>query len=644
MKKKIIMIGDDGMIPELLLKFKEKLPNLSRLMKNGVFAPAMPSPPVDTPTNWTTIATGAWTKTHGIRGFAVPVKGKPLDVQAETFNSFLCNAEYFWEAAERQGKKSILLSYPTAWPFRTKKSIIVGGDGPFISNQWCFSSPQYYYASRTKNFKNATRIYLRKAQGWANLPSLKSPALETYLPLTGGVKMAWTKDGWKILGKEQKGDLYYCVLLLDRKGNGYDEVVVSKKKDYQAQITCLKEGEWSDWIAEEVPRKGKGNFKIKIDKLLKDGKELGIFRTAIDKTEGWCYPKSVGGKLTKNIGPFHQGLELNPFEGLVSGWGSFKLLTEAIKMQCAWMGRAAAYLTANYDWDILFMQVHVQDAINHRILSCLHPQSEYYKKNDAKKYWQELLATHRLTDELVGKVIRNCADKNTIVAFISDHGAIPVYRQIFLEGEFIKRGLIRFRKEKGKLAVDWRNTKVWNDGYNCWVNLRSRQPEGAVAPKDYEKVRDEIISILLNLRDPVTKECPVAFAARREDTSMFGISGERVGDVVYFMKPGYWNLRLYEVVGNSWEKTVSYLKKNSIYGPAKGKMPARLGSHEFLPGAQLHGFSNKATFILSGPGVPKGKRIDAINLVDVVPTLAHLIGISPPRQSEGVNIISRYLQ
>ena len=110
-KKKVIILGDDGMIPEVVWKLKKHLPNINRLIKKGVFAPTLPSPPVDTPTNWTTIATGAWTKTHKIRGFSIRVPGKNLDQLIGTFNNkSLCKAEYLWECAERQGKISILLS------------------------------------------------------------------------------------------------------------------------------------------------------------------------------------------------------------------------------------------------------------------------------------------------------------------------------------------------------------------------------------------------------------------------------------------------------------------------------------------------------------------------------------------------------
>jgi arylsulfatase A-like enzyme len=38
---------------------------------------------------------------------------------------------------------------------------------------------------------------------------------------------------------------------------------------------------------------------------------------------------------------------------------------------------------------------------------------------------------------------------------------------------------------------------------------------------------------------------------------------------------------------------------------------------------------------LSGKGVVEGKRAARVNLVDVAPTLSHVLGIHPPNDAEG---------
>ena len=74
-RKKLLLIGIDQAIPFLINKFikQESIPNIARLCENGVQAEAYSCAPCDTPTNWTTITTGANTGTHGITDFDVPI-------------------------------------------------------------------------------------------------------------------------------------------------------------------------------------------------------------------------------------------------------------------------------------------------------------------------------------------------------------------------------------------------------------------------------------------------------------------------------------------------------------------------------------------------------------------------------------------
>jgi len=115
-----------------------------------------------------------------------------------------------------------------------------------------------------------------------------------------------------------------------------------------------------------------------------------------------------------------------------------------------------------------------------------------------------------------------------------------------------------------------------------------------------------LIRFLYSLNDPITGECPVSVAVRREDAKMFGLAGENVGDIVFFMKEGYWNIRLGELIKNfTWDKAAKYVKNHSMYGPKRNETPVRVGSHEFIPGANIDGFSNRGTFIISGPDIEK---------------------------------------
>ena len=57
--------------------------------------------------------------------------------------------------------------------------------------------------------------------------------------------------------------------------------------------------------------------------------------------------------------------------------------------------------------------------------------------------------------------------------------------------------------------------------------------------------------------------------------------------------------------------------------------------HWHLPVPSLPYASTRGVCMFVGAGVARNKRIDRVNLVDVAPTLAHILGIEPPAQCEG---------
>jgi predicted AlkP superfamily phosphohydrolase/phosphomutase len=194
---------------------------------------------------------------------------------------------------------------------------------------------------------------------------------------------------------------------------------------------------------------------------------------------------------------------------------------------------------------------------------------------------------------------------------------------------------IKIDKETGYSKIDWSRTKAYiRPGFPMeyiWVNLKGRDPQGIVDPgQDYDDVVDQIISLLYGLKDPETGRCPFALALRKEDAKMLGHWGERASDILYFYKPGY-----------TGDPGPVPLPEKMRYTEEEKKMmissrPGRGNHSGFLPTAKLGGCSNEAVFVISGPGVKKGYlRTEPICLVDVAPTLAYLLDIPAPAQSEG---------
>ena len=195
--KKLIVIGVDGAIPEFVTKFLDEgvLPNISKLVKNGVFSELIPASYADTPTNWTTIATGAWPGTHGINSFGFHIQGEPFDkvynmgnnlfpitanVNTEHFMNRLCKAEYIWQAAEKAGKRVILVNFPGGWPTNTKHGLVVDGTGPHSSPVCRMSNEERFCTNSEKDLSDqANTLIVQEARGWKNLPYSSLSFLES---------------------------------------------------------------------------------------------------------------------------------------------------------------------------------------------------------------------------------------------------------------------------------------------------------------------------------------------------------------------------------------------------------------------------------------------------------------------------------
>ena len=177
--RKAMIIGLDGAFPRIVRRMmaEGKLPTMKRLTRRGTFAEhCLPPFPTITPPNWTSIATGAMPGTHGITDFCVHVPGDPLDKIHNGFDAREVTAEQIWRAADRAGKRCIVLNYPTSAPDRLKYGVRVGGNnlnagyttGPQVSN---FMGCDDKVAQRTftpQRFTHAMKI--GPARGWMNLP------------------------------------------------------------------------------------------------------------------------------------------------------------------------------------------------------------------------------------------------------------------------------------------------------------------------------------------------------------------------------------------------------------------------------------------------------------------------------------------
>jgi len=662
--KRLMILGFDGAMPEHLEKFVSEgvMPNVARLMKNGTYSRALPVPPVDTPTNWVTIVTGAWPGTHGITSFTVHFPGEPLDVGRTTVgldSTKLCKAEFLWDSAEKAGKKCLILNYLCSWPPTFKRGMLVGGPSPSgCATEWN-KGTAVFFTTETPNPKRRDifqfHISLKEAEGWKNIPESFSPPLESKIPgnFTGGKPEVEPWQGWQRFKRRhaqlQEGknepiwDPTYYLLLIDSNKKGYDKVFICREKDAEKAVAILMVDEWSDWVYDTVMSDGERvevGFKFRLNELSPDGEKFELFRTILYKTDGWAYPPHLAREIVKNVGVYAGGFEAyigysRPLRA--ENPKLLKIYFECVSQQLNYLVDVARFLKDKCGWDVLITQVHLQDTLCHQLgFDGIDPSAPGYNLRKAEFYWEIIRKQYKLMDEQVGRYVNECGDKDTITVVISDHAAIPVRKTVSINKILQEAGLLSVKiDKKTKLPmIDWSKTKAYKrPGFPheyIWVNLKGRDPQGIVnLGKEYEDVVDHIISLLYGLKDPETGICPIALALKKEDAKVLGHYGERVADVLYFFKPGYTDSPSIEPLPKV-RFTEQEMRMLISSRPGRGNHAG------FLPTAKLGGCSNQAIFIISGPEIKKNyKRSEPIWLLDVAPTLAYLLDIPTPAQSEG---------
>jgi predicted AlkP superfamily phosphohydrolase/phosphomutase len=596
--RKAMVIGLDAPIPARVLKYvaEGKLPNLERLIAHGVWADNCMVPfPTITPPNWTAIATGAWTGTHGITGFSSYLPGDPLNVAHPAFTSEECQAEHVWTAAERAGKQSIVINYPTSWPPKLERGYQIGGAGIGV-NEWRQrgEGPPTKFALCaeqafcTQDYPLARQIELVPAVDWHHQPEGVN-TLEAELPL-------------QYRNAERMALRTWYLLLQNSRGQGYDRIYLSLSKDVAEAFAVLELGQWSPVVVQAFETEAgsrQGAFRCKLVELSPDAGEFRLYVTQICPLDGWSYPAALAGEISSGNGlPGSMGESI----AYKLGWIDLGTYVELLEIGDTWLSDAAAYLVSNKDWSLFFMHLHTMDRFHHDLATQMDPLTAE-DAGSVSRYQEAELHCYQVQDRVIGRLVE-LAGEDTLVVVTSDHGAKASGYAVDVGGILADAGLTVYQEpQAGRRTVDWSKTRALAQrACYIYVNLKGRDPDGIVEPgQEYEAVRDQVIAALYDYTDPVTGKKPFSLVLRREDARVLGLHGERIGDIVF-------------ALGNEW-------------GGQHGNV---------LPTAQFGLGEVKGLLLMAGPGVKHGVRLErTVWSTDVVPTICYLTELPVPKDAEG---------
>jgi hypothetical protein len=370
MPRKAIVVGLDCLSPKLTLKFAKEglIPNIKKLMDAGVFSKALPCFPAWTPTNWTTIATGAYPGTHGVFMWGTHVPGDPIerDERRWAMSSSICTAEYVWESAAKVGRKTLLF-YFVGYPQTTDKAVHV---------DWLLSPGTYFFeicsSACYTNIGVGEKVELKPSSGWGNPPADTQP-------LEGHVQVAPKDQG--------QGPGYH--LLVTGEGGEYDRVILSKEKDLQGSVE-LRVGQWSDWLYEEFQLEAgtvTGSVRFKLVELSPDAQRLRLYRSQVYPLEEFTVPKELAKTLVDRFGPY---INEDVAHAYTKGLVDWQTVEEELDYQIRWIGEASAYLMEETGTTLFFNHWHLLDTLKHHCLGLLDPAGAMYDPSKAEAAWDEM--------------------------------------------------------------------------------------------------------------------------------------------------------------------------------------------------------------------------------------------------------------
>lgn len=271
----------------------------------------------------------------------------------------------------------------------------------------------------------------------------------------------------------------------------------------------------------------------------------------------------------------------------------------------------AKHLLRTRPWEFFMMVEMGVDRIHHGFWSYMDPTHRRYEPGNPFEH--AIRDYYSYVDREVGEVL-GLLPEGTVVLVVSDHGAKKLDGGICINEWLIGEGYLTVKSYPDRITpierveIDWSKTRAWGDGGyygRLFLNVRGREPQGTIEPRDYEKVRTELIEKIKALQDPDGRN--LGSRAYRPEELYREVRGVPPDLIVYF--------------GDLSWRSVGSLGFRSSYTFENDTGPDE-ANHDW-----------RGIFLMNATGreqggLPLGRR-DQLTLYDVGPTVLAYFGLEP---------------
>jgi predicted AlkP superfamily phosphohydrolase/phosphomutase len=309
--------------------------------------------------------------------------------------------------------------------------------------------------------------------------------------------------------------------------------------------------------------------------------------------------------------------------------------------------RYALRLMQDQPWDFMMVHFLALDLLQHALWRHMDPSHPGHDPQSAARYGDAILHGYQKIDQTVGQLLEQAGDDTTVV-LMSDHGFGPLHGMVNLNVLLLQAGLLYLKRDpvtqlkyvlfrlgltpsavyawlarlglqnitvrvskraRNKVMdrflsfadVDWSRTVAYSIGHvgQVYINLNGRQPRGIVRPEEYEAVRQRVVEVLGTLKNPTTGEPLMSQILTREQVCE-GPYCEHGPDLHLVMDD-------YRYIACPLFATNNRIVTNQIRGDS--------GCHR-----------SNGIFLARGPVLKRGALIRGAGIVDLAPTILHLMG------------------
>ena len=489
------------------------------------------------------------------------------------------------------------------------------------------------------------------ATGWTGVPTSYSPAQEMRLRVLD-------------FGVDKYGLNAYLYDSTNDGRTNYDRVFFSRTKDGADKVADLRQGQLADV---KVAVQGgaldglTAGFLLKVERLSPDLSQVRLFHTSVARANAswptWPGASGFTGDFAEYVAQRFPSSTSADFAVLEAGIVSEETYVE---QGLYWEKSArplATYILDTYKPDLALVGYPVTDEFQHQFLGLVSKRLPNGQRNpayddvqvdgtpDGRVAQREsfIRRAYQGADSMLSLVQRKLRHETTFVS--SDHGFAPQFAAVDASKVLVDLGLLSKPQTSncrpatgetiGKAKACWAGGTV-----QIYLNLAGRDPAPpSGSTLQQVKAADEASTVEL------IKAAYLAVADPNDWTGDDEPEGWKVMDRAYTRAEARYIPNGAGSTANMAHPTRTGDVVAFAYPPYQfdaatpGTLVARsafFGQHGYVPDVQnlSANVNMRATFLAGGDAISR-KRVSGVRTIDIAPTIAYLLGVPLPQQSQG---------